>query len=300
MNHTAASVPQISIVVVAADSGATLRECVRCALDSAVPVELIVMDNASTDGLPQKVQAEYADDARVRVVYNGANLGFGAAVNRGAALARAPLLLILNPDCLLEADSASRLAAVMREHPDAGLVGAVVCDADGVADPAARRRDPLLRRALNTLGGRAAREADDPACTGVNVPGPMPAGVEVEEAVSGALMLMPRDLFDKLGGFDEGYFLHCEDLDMCRRVRDAGHSVLLAGDVRVLHAKGGSSAHRPVFVSQHKHRGMWRWFRKFDPAARNPLLAALVWCGIWTHFLLGVPGNLWRDKGRNS
>lgn len=282
----------------AADSGATLRECVRCALASDVPVELIVMDNASADGAPQKVQAEHAEDARMRVVYNGANLGFGAAVNRGAALARAPLLLILNPDCLLEPDSASRLAAVLRDHPDAGLVGAVVCNADGVADPASRRRDPLLRRALNTVSGRAAREAVDPACVGVNVPGPMPVGVEMEEAISGALMLMPRPLLLALGGFDEGYFLHCEDLDLSRRVRDAGRHVLLAGDVRVLHAKGSSSAHRPVFVSRHKHRGMWRWFRKFDPAAHNPWLSALVWCGIWAHFLLGLPAMLWRRRAR--
>jgi GT2 family glycosyltransferase len=118
------------------------------------------------------------------------------------------------------------------------------------------------------------------------------------EAVSGALMLLPRVVFQSLDGFDEGYFLHCEDLDLCRRTRDAGYRVLLAGDVHVLHAKGGSSAHRPVFVSRYKHRGMWRWFRKFDPAARNPLLAALVWVGIWVHFGWLIPGQLWRLRGR--
>jgi hypothetical protein len=64
--------------------------------------------------------------------------------------------------------------------------------------------------------------------------------------------------------------------------------------VRVAHGKGSSSAHRPVFVSRHKHRGMWRWFRKFDPAARNPLLAGLVWLGIWAHFLWQIPSQLCR------
>jgi hypothetical protein len=65
--------------------------------------------------------------------------------------------------------------------------------------------------------------------------------------------------------------------------------VLLAGHLRVLHGKGGSSRHRPVFVSRHKHRGMWRWFREFDPAARNPLTRMAVWCGIWLHFALTAP-----------
>jgi GT2 family glycosyltransferase len=113
-------------------------------------------------------------------------------------------------------------------------------------------------------------------------------------------MLLPRQLFERLGGFDEAYFLHCEDLDLCRRVRDAGWRVLLAGDVRVLHGKGGSSRHRPVFVSRHKHRGMWRWFRKFDPAARRPLVAATVWLGIWTHFLAQIPGQLARKARRKE
>ena len=77
-------------------------------------------------------------------------------------------------------------------------------------------------------------------------------------------------------------------------MRDAGYRVVLAGNVRVLHGKGGSSRHRPVFVSWHKHRGMWRWFRTFDPAARKPHVASLVWLGIWAHFALKVPGQLWR------
>jgi N-acetylglucosaminyl-diphospho-decaprenol L-rhamnosyltransferase len=128
----------------------------------------------------------------------------------------------------------------------------------------------------------------------VNIPGPLPEGPEQVEAVSGALMLLPRIVFEKLKGFDENYFLHCEDLDLCRRARDLGYRVLLAGDIHVLHGKGGSSRHRPVFVSRHKHRGMWRWFRKFDPAARNPLLAGIVWLGIWTHFVLKIPGQLLR------
>lgn len=281
--------PMISILIVAADSGASLRECVARALASSVPIELVLVDNASRDGVPQTIGREYANEPRVHVLYNDANLGFGAAVNRGAALARGDALLILNPDCLLEADSVERLLDAARAHPNAGVIGAVMCDADGNPDPASRRRDPLLRRALMTMSGLARRELRDPRYAGVNVPGSMPDCAMEVENISGALMLIPRKVFEKLSGFDEGYFLHCEDLDFCRRARDAGFEVLLAGNVRVLHGKGGSSRHRPVFVSRHKHRGMWRWFTKFDPDARNPLTRAIVWCGIWGHFVLTAP-----------
>src|SRR6185437_4128369 len=299
-SRTLRAMPQVtvSIVIVAADSGAGVRECVVRALASTLPVEIVLVDNASRDGVPQAIAREHAGDDRVRVLFNDANLGFGPAVNRGAKLARGDALLVLNPDCMPEQDMLPRLLDALRAHPRAGVVGAVVCDAGGRPDPASRRRDPLLRRALMTMTGMAKREASDPKYAGVNVPGPMPDGVAEIENVSGALMLLPRGVFDKLGGFDEGYFLHCEDLDLCRRIRDAGFQVWLAGDVRVLHGKGGSSAHRPVFVSRHKHRVMWRWFRKFDPAARHPLTRAIVWCGIWLHFALTAPVLALRGRKR--
>lgn len=276
-----------SIIIVAADSGVTLRECITRALASGVPVELILVDNGSRDGVPQALARAYERDERVRVVYNHANLGFGPAVNVGARQAGGEALLVLNPDCMLEPETLSCMLDVQRVHPDAGVIGAVVCDADGTPDPASRRRDPLLQRSLNEMTGRVKRDAS--RYEGVDISGPMPEAVIETENVSGALMLLPRAAFERLGGFDEGYFLHCEDLDLCRRARDAGYKVLLAGNVRVRHAKGGSSAHRPVFVSYHKHRGMWRWFRKFDPAARKPLTRVLVACGIAAHFLATAP-----------
>jgi GT2 family glycosyltransferase len=276
----------LSVIVVSADSGPSLHDCVRHVLACKLPLELILIDNASRDGVPQAIARAHEGDLRLRLIYSYTNLGFGPAVNRAARQARGSTLLVLNPDCMLDEASLRRLLEVLDAQPRAGLVGAVVCDASGVPDPASWRRDPLMRRALNSLLGRA----DE----GVNIAGAIPDRVVEAEAVSGALMVLPRVVFESLGGFDEGYFLHCEDLDLCRRVRDSGRLVLLAGDVRVPHGKGGSSRHRPIFVSRHKHRGMWRWFRKFDPAASNPFVAAAVWLGIWTHFVVQIPGQLWR------
>ena len=276
----------LSVIVVSADSGPALRECVRSVLASSLSLELILIDNASHDGVPSATERAHAHDPRLKVMYNRKNLGFGPAVNLAAKQANGHALLILNPDCLLHDDDLRRLLALQASKPKAGLIGAVVCDADGRPDPASWRRDPLLQRSLNSLLGRSGEK--------VNVEQEIPAEVIEVEAVSGAVMLMTRAMFRRLGGFDEKYFLHCEDLDLCRRVRDIGYQVLLAGDIRVQHGKGGSSRHRPVFVSRHKHRGMWRWFRKHDPAARNPLVATAVWLGIWAHFLLQIPGQLWR------
>src|SRR5690349_9130578 len=114
--------PAVSIVVVSADSGAGLRECVARALASSVPVEVIVVDNGSSDGMPQAIGRDCATDPRVCVVFNDANLGFGPAVNRGAKLAKADALLILNPDCMLETETAAELLDVQRAHSRAGVI----------------------------------------------------------------------------------------------------------------------------------------------------------------------------------
>ena len=282
-----------SVVIVAADSGDDLPNCIASVLADARAIEVVVSDNASSDGSVEAVAARFGADARVRILRNGANLGFGAGCNRGAAIAHGDVLVFLNPDCRVAPDALARLRTHLADDPALGLLGARIVGSDGTPEPASRRRDPLLTRALLSLSGLARLQKRWPALAGVDLLPGDSGVVEDVEAVSGALMLMPRNVFERLGGFDEGYFLHCEDLDLCRRVRDVGLRVACANDVTVVHRKGTSGRRRPFFVAWHKHRGMWRWFVKFDPAARNPPLRLLVRCGVWLHYLASTPRYAW-------
>lgn len=274
-----------SIIIVAANSGPLLRACVASVLAETVPLEVIVVDNASSDGEIETLAVERAGDARLRIMRNDANLGFGPACNRGATQTRGDVLLFLNPDCAWRAGTLASMRSLLDGDSRIGLLGIAVFDPDGTLARGTRRRDPMLRRALMTLSGLSRLESRCPALAGVEMP-PAQADADVEsvEAVSGACMMLPRDVFERVGGFDEGYFLHVEDLDLCRRVRDAAMRVAYAARLRVTHAQGSSSRSRPVFVARAKHCGMWRYFIKFDPAARNLLLRAIVWCGLWAHF----------------
>jgi GT2 family glycosyltransferase len=289
-----------SVVIVAADSGMALGLCVEHVLANRTDLEVIVVDNASRDGALAALEALRGSDARLRIVRNAENVGFGAACNRGAAIANGDALLFLNPDCEIDADVIERLRAAIDRR--VGLLGVRIVDADGADEPASRRRDPTLRRALFTMSGLARLERQWPSFAGVNLPLPPRQGVEPVEAVSGALMFMPRAVFEMIGGFDEAYFVHAEDFDLCRRVRDAGYLVACVNSISVMHGKGGSSRHRPLFVARHKHRGMWRWFTKFDPAAQKPFLRGLVRSGLWLHFAVRAPWLAWRQwlaaKGR--
>lgn len=279
-----------SIVVVAADSGPLLRTCIASALASTSAVEVWLVDNASSDGEVDAVAAIHAADSRLHVLRHRTNLGYGPACNRGAALSSGDLLMFLNPDCELPAATIAHLRSALAADSSIGLLGVTVCAPDGEPARGNRRRDPTLQRAGASMTGLARLESRWPFFAGVEMPATgILSGVEYIEAVSGACVAIPRSLFDALGGFDEAYFLHVEDLDLCRRVRDRGRRVAIVNGLKVRHVQGSSSRRRPVFVAWHKHRGMWRYFRKFDPAARSLLLSCAAGLGICAHFVALLP-----------
>lgn len=289
-----------SVVVVAADSGPLLLQCVDRVLASSAPVEIIVVDNASRDGFAATCAAAHAGDARLRLIANADNRGFGPACNQGAAAASGDALVFLNPDCLVDADTIAALRAIADGDRSIGLLGVDVRTPEGAPARGNRRRDPTLRRAFMAMSGLAHFESRWPSLAGVEMREAAAAPrVERVDAVSGACLFVPRTVFERIGGFDEAYFLHVEDLDLCRRIRDAGCAVAIANGVRVVHAQGSSSRHRPVFVAAHKRRGMWRYFTKYDPAARNPLLRALAWIGLWARFALSATAAL-RPPSRDT
>jgi GT2 family glycosyltransferase len=108
------------------------------------------------------------------------------------------------------------------------------------------------------------------------------------DAISGAFMLVKRKAIEDVGLLDEGYFLHCEDLDWCMRFKMAGYRILFVPNIVINHAKGGCSGNRPIFVEWHKHKGMLRFYRKFFLNSYPIFLYPMVVVATWTRFLLKV------------
>jgi GT2 family glycosyltransferase len=277
--------PDIGVVVVSHRSAGTLGRCLDCLRAAEGVARIVIVDNASDDGSAAIVGAQARNDPRLQLLRNDDNRGFGPACNQGAALLDTPWVAFVNPDVYVAAADLARLAAHAGSVPGAGLLGTDAVDAMGKADPAVRRWDPSLRRLLLRAGAR------DELYFGRDPATPL----QRVDATSGAVMLMPLALFRKLGGFDEAYRLHAEDLDLCRRVRAAGYEVLVANDITVLHLRGVSSRTRPVWVEWQKHRGLWRYFDKFDSAQTSRPMRGLIWFGLWAHFwLLAAPAAQWR------
>ena len=142
-----------SIIIVAADSGPLLRRSVNSVLVSDAPVEVILVDNASVDGELECIEVTHANDPRLHVLRNAANIGFGPACNKGAAIAHGDLLVFLNPDCELPPAFVRAVHACIDSRADIGLLGVTVCEPDGTPARGNRRRDPTLWRALASITG---------------------------------------------------------------------------------------------------------------------------------------------------
>lgn len=264
-----------TIVVVVHNSADVLPRCLQALVGQSGHFELVVVDNGSGDAGLAAIPPEVA----AVTLRNEDNPGFAAACNQGAQAARGDALLFLNPDCFLPEESLAELRSLLDGDRRIGLLGAQLLNVDGSEQAASHRLDPTPDRLLQALlRGRSAIEQ----------PATVETSLQFIEAVSGALMLVRRDVFESVGGFDHGYRLHFEDLDLCRRVRNAGHRVAVANTVRVPHLKGSSSRRRPLWVEWHKHRGLWRYYNRFDAGSHSIWLRAGFSAMIGVRALLGL------------
>jgi GT2 family glycosyltransferase len=216
----------VAALVVAHDSAAVLPACLKALARAGVPA--LVVDNASAD-----TSAEVAEGAGAQVIRNARNEGYGRANNVGARAVESEFLLILNPDVVLEDGAAAELVAAARRYPDAALF------APRIVEPSGRvfyHATSLLSRHLRNPGGTLS----------------IPEGDACAPFFSGACFLVRRELFLRLGGFDEEIFLFYEDDDLCRRIEDAGAALVYVPSALARHVRGGSSTPAPgrVFTSR--------------------------------------------------
>jgi N-acetylglucosaminyl-diphospho-decaprenol L-rhamnosyltransferase len=225
---------QIDAVIVSYRSAATLRGCVE-PLAAMPGVNVIVVDNASPDD-----SIETISDLPVEVERSPRNGGFSYGCNRGAARGSAPLLLFLNPDARIDSAALEALTGALAEDATAALVGPRIIEDDGEL-AWSQRRFPRLR---STFAQAFFLHRLFPQATWTDELIREPAAYERAESpdwVSGACMLVSREVFEAVGGFDERFFLYCEDTDLCKRIRDAGHTISFEPAAEIHHVGGASS-----------------------------------------------------------
>lgn len=292
--RAAPSVPVVSVVVVSYNCREALRACLQ-SLESQpdeVGIEVVVVDNASSDGTVSMVRNRFP---WVRVIANRANVGFARAANEGLATARATTILLLNPDTVMPSGGIARAWHELERHPDVGMLGCKLVRPDGTFDHACKRGFPTIASALsyflrlNRLWPRSARFARYTAGgLGEDQTGYV-------DAINGAFMLVRKDAADAVGPLDERYWLYAEDLDWCHRFWESGWKVLYWPEIEVVHWKGGSSGDvRSWMLNRAFHRSMWQFYEKHYAPAHSPLVARAVWAGVWVKLGISAVVNGFR------
>lgn len=270
-----------TIIIVSFNTREILRACLKrlFAQTADLEIETIVVDNCSDDESADMVATEFP---QVKLLRSDINLGFAAGNNLGFSLAEGEFVLLLNPDTLLEPQALQRALAYMEKDPKIGIGGGLLLDRDGNKQPSARCFPSLLNEFLVLSGlaakfpksrffGRFDRSWDE-------------SGQAVEvDWVPGAFALIRREALEKVGFFDERFFLYYEEVDLCRRFRTEGWKICYWPDVMIRHWGGESSktVKREDFSSSGSQLTLWRmrsqllYYRKHHGWAIARLVAAM-------------------------
>jgi N-acetylglucosaminyl-diphospho-decaprenol L-rhamnosyltransferase len=283
----------LTVIIVSWNVRELLRQCLfsltralpfapvgACSVDGRT-IQVIVVDNASSDGSPEMVAAEFP---KVQLIRNAQNRGFTAANNQGLAVSQGRALLLLNPDTEVVGSAVATMVEYMQMHPRVGALGPQLCYPDGSVQ-SSRRRFPTLATALVESTVIQEWWRDNRILRRYTMTDTPDDAVQPVDWVVGACLMVRREAFEQVGGLDEGFFMYSEELDWCRRIKATGWEVIYLPTATVIHHEGKSSeqvvpARHIYFQSSKVH-----YFRKHHgivpgEAVRGFLLATYVYQAI--------------------
>jgi len=287
--------PRVSVVMVVYQTGEALAESIEHVLAEPLVDEFVIIDNGSPPEEAERLRALGRTEARVVLQQGHGNVGFARGANMGAETARGEYIVFLNPDANLQPGCVEALVATFENQPVPTVVGARVMNTDGTEQRGGRRGEVTPVTTVLSFGHLTARfrglakfeiHREHEALPDEAVPVP---------TISGACFALRREDFELLGGFDEGYFLHVEDIDLCWRARQAGGQVLFQPAAEVIHL-GHTSLEHPLKVEFHKGVGLSRYFIKRADTIQRYVIAVLLAPAI---LLMSVSRPMiWKITGR--
>lgn len=282
--------PSSHIIIVNYNSGEWLTRALASVFEAAsASFKITVVDNASSDESMKHAQAALTAQQAEQVewVFNQNNLGFAAANNQVLRKLDADYAVLMNPDCELAPGTLETIFQAFDRHSEFGIASCRILNEDHSLQATCRRRFPTPWSALVRMLKLNKIFPDKPLFADFDYGDAVDPTAEAHrvEAVSGAFMVVRRFALEQVGLLDEGYFMHCEDLDWCKRFALAGWQVGFVPAAKVVHAKGVSSKSRPIRVLWTLHKGMNRFFDKFYRGTYSWPLRMTVKLGIYLSFI---------------
>ncbi len=231
---------ELSIIIVNYNVKEFLQNLVH-SLQKAVSIinhEIIVVDNASDDGSVEFIREKFP---QITLIVNQTNLGFSKANNAALKIAKGKFILLINPDTIVSEDTITKMIEFLNEHPDAGLAGCKILNPDGSLQLACRRSFPGPWTSFCKVTGLSTLFPKSKLFAKYNLTYLDENSTYEVDAISGSFMMMKREAYEKVGGFDEQFFMYGEDLDLCYRIQKNGYKVYYYPGTQIIHYKGEST-----------------------------------------------------------
>jgi len=259
---------KISIIILSWNTKELLQQCLESLRPLTINhqssiIEVVVVDNGSTDGSVEVVEKEFPT---VILVKNKKNLGFGAANNQGMKIAKGEYFLLLNSDTIVKNDAVGKMAEFLEKRPQVGVVGCKLLNPDGTPQPSAGPFPNL---------GVAAVMLFLEHWFGDLVRATFPKTKEVDW-VMGAAMMVRREVVDKVGFMDEGIFMYMDEVEWCYRIKRAGFKVMFYPGAEIVHLGGGSSKTGRKSPILNIYRGLLYFYKKHYPSWQLPILRTML------------------------
>lgn len=245
----------VAVVVINYNSGQDILDCLSRVREQAT--NIVVVDNASSDGSTERIEHEHPD---VRVIRNATNVGFAAAANQGIRETTTASVLLLNPDADVRPGFMEAIRGALDDHPKAGAFGALVLNPDGSVQPTKRAFPSLWHAALHGIVGLV--WVGNPGTRAYTLADASFTEPRTVDWVAMTAVALRREAFDQIGGFDDGFFFFVEDVDLCRRMWNAGWEVWFEPRAVAVHAWGTSWTQRPLRFLWIHQRSLMRYVMK--------------------------------------
>ena len=241
--------PKVSVIILTYNSSAYISELIKSTKEfnpDGSSFEIIVVDNSSTDDTLVKLKPF---ENEITIKKNEKNLGFAGGINEGAKIAKGDYLLFINPDTKFDKGKIEDLVSVFEKFGKVGIVGGKLIDKNGRAEKSTGRFFGLFEIFLMSLGLDEAFGLRS-----------SPKEIKKVDFVSGGFMMVKKQVFEKLNGFDENFFMYVEDVDFCKRAKNAGYQTYFTPETELVHVSHGSSDRS--FAIENIYKGLFYYTKK--------------------------------------